>query len=296
MKAVNTDSSLSASFGRAIAASRSSVGRFAKDILGRILVTFGLHKRLLHGKAIVVAFHSITPDRSEGALRSSRRDFDRYCEFFAKHMQVESFTQLVERLERRGPLNGELSITFDDGYADNAELALPILKRWSLHATFFVTTGFIDSNTQTFWDKEKSVQSRWMTWDQVRELLHAGNDVGAHTVSHADLGKLPDEEVERELRTARDELSARTQTVPVHFAVPFGRVFPSLDRTVHIARSLGFKSVSLCRGGIVEHANAQQCIERWPVNPGAYLSPYGWIVDVARYARAPDLDLPRAAH
>jgi peptidoglycan/xylan/chitin deacetylase (PgdA/CDA1 family) len=286
MNAAIVPSSFRASFGRAASSGRAAVGRFVKDILGRILVLFGLHKRLLRGKAIVVAFHSITADRSEGAMRSSRRDFDRYCEFFSKHMRVELLSELVERLEKKGPLDGELSITFDDGYADNAELALPILKRWSLHATFFVTTGFIGSDTQTFWDKEKSVQSRWMTWDQVRELIKAGNDVGAHTVSHADLGSLPDEEVERELRTARDELSARTHKVPTHFAVPFGRAFPSLDRTVGIARGLGFRSVLLCRGGIVEHANARLWIERWPINPGAYLSPYGWIVDVARHVCA----------
>lgn len=37
-----------------------------------------------------------------------------------------------------------VAITFDDGYADNAELALPILKRQGLTATFFVATGFLD--------------------------------------------------------------------------------------------------------------------------------------------------------
>ena len=37
-----------------------------------------------------------------------------------------------------------VAITFDDGYADNAELALPILRREALTATFFVATGFLD--------------------------------------------------------------------------------------------------------------------------------------------------------
>lgn len=39
---------------------------------------------------------------------------------------------------------GALSITFDDGYADNAEVALPILQRLGMKATFFVATGFLD--------------------------------------------------------------------------------------------------------------------------------------------------------
>jgi peptidoglycan/xylan/chitin deacetylase (PgdA/CDA1 family) len=37
-----------------------------------------------------------------------------------------------------------LSITFDDGYANNATVAAPILKRLGLHATFFIATGFLD--------------------------------------------------------------------------------------------------------------------------------------------------------
>ncbi len=39
---------------------------------------------------------------------------------------------------------GALCITFDDGYADNAEIALPILRRHGVKATFFVSTSFLD--------------------------------------------------------------------------------------------------------------------------------------------------------
>lgn len=43
-------------------------------------------------------------------------------------------------------------VTFDDGYADNESLALPILEEIGVPATFFVTSGYVDSNREFWWD------------------------------------------------------------------------------------------------------------------------------------------------
>jgi peptidoglycan/xylan/chitin deacetylase (PgdA/CDA1 family) len=265
---------------------RSFPGRLIKEVIGRVLVTCGLHRRLLEGGAIVVAFHSITREPSDGALRCQLSDFNRYCRFFAKHLRVETFSRTVERLQGGEPLNGELSITFDDGYADNAELALDVLERWKLPATFFVSTGFIESNEQTFWDREAHVESRWMSWKQVAGLIARGHEVGSHTVSHANLGELPMTDVASELRRSIEHLFQRIGIVPAHFAVPYGRAFNSIEEAVAIARNLGFRSVSLCRGGVADHLNSATWIERWPIDPTGYFSPYGWLVDVMRECRA----------
>ena len=57
---------------------------------------------------------------------------------------VMPLAQAVAALrEDRLPVSA-LSITFDDGYADNQQIAAPILQRLGLHATFFVATGFLD--------------------------------------------------------------------------------------------------------------------------------------------------------
>jgi peptidoglycan/xylan/chitin deacetylase (PgdA/CDA1 family) len=265
-----------------VATPRTLVGRLVKDIAGRILVTCGLHRRLLQGGVIVVAFHSITRGPSDGALRCHVGDFERYCRFFAKHLRVETFSRTVERLASPEALKGELSITFDDGYADNAELAVPVLKRWNLPATFFVSTGFMGTQEQTDWDVEANVQSRWMSWAQVAGLRDHGHEIGSHTVSHANLGELQSADVTSELRRSIEHLSQRIGVVPKHFAVPYGRAFGSLAEAVAIARQLGFRSVSLCRGGVADHVNSASWIERWPIDPTGYLSPYGWLLDVMR--------------
>jgi peptidoglycan/xylan/chitin deacetylase (PgdA/CDA1 family) len=62
----------------------------------------------------------------------------------AKHFRVLRLGEAIERL-RSGTLEPRSAcITFDDGYADNATVALPILRRFGLQATFFVATGSID--------------------------------------------------------------------------------------------------------------------------------------------------------
>jgi peptidoglycan/xylan/chitin deacetylase (PgdA/CDA1 family) len=265
---------------------RSFVGQIVKELAGRVLVSCGLHRRLLKGGAIVVAFHSVTREPSDGALRCHVRDFDRYCHFFARHLEVETFSRVVDRLQGREPLNGQLSITFDDGYADNAELALDVLERWKLPATFFVSTGFMETNEQTAWDAEAHVTSRWMSWEQVARLVARGHEIGSHTVSHANLGELASSDIASELQRSIEHLFQRIGIVPAHFAVPYGRAFNSLEDAVAIARRLGFRSVSLCRGGVADHANSATWIERWPIDPTGYLSPYGWLVDVIRECRA----------
>jgi peptidoglycan/xylan/chitin deacetylase (PgdA/CDA1 family) len=50
----------------------------------------------------------------------------------------------VERLMSGNLPNRAVSITFDDGYLDNLQVAIPVLKKYGLHATFFLTTGFLD--------------------------------------------------------------------------------------------------------------------------------------------------------
>ena len=74
-------------------------------------------------------------------------------------------------------MGGSLSITFDDGYLDNYEIAAPILREVGLSATFFVTTNFIGSEFVPFWDSDLPQQPGWMSWKQVRELADHGFEI-----------------------------------------------------------------------------------------------------------------------
>lgn len=70
--------------------------------------------------------------------------FDAMCGWLKQWFDVLPLDEATHRL-RAGSLPARaLSITFDDGYADNRDVALPILQRHGLPATFYIATGFLD--------------------------------------------------------------------------------------------------------------------------------------------------------
>ncbi|MBW2735879.1 MAG: polysaccharide deacetylase family protein, partial [Deltaproteobacteria bacterium] len=70
--------------------------------------------------------------------------FEGLCEHLSQHYQVLPLEEL-ERLRQAGRVPARaVALTFDDGYADNYRLAFPVLKRYGLPATIFVTTDFLN--------------------------------------------------------------------------------------------------------------------------------------------------------
>lgn len=71
--------------------------------------------------------------------------FERLMRFVVRSFHVMTLGEAVTCLTQGNLPSRALVITFDDGYADNAEVALPILQRCGLSASFFVSTGFLGS-------------------------------------------------------------------------------------------------------------------------------------------------------
>ncbi|MEK8053340.1 polysaccharide deacetylase family protein [Ideonella sp. DXS22W] len=105
--------------------------------------------------------------------------FDQICGWIARWFNVLPLDQAARRLAEGSLPERAAAITFDDGYADNAEVALPILQRHGLCATFFVATGFL--NGGRMWN-DSLIES-------VRRCPGDGLDLG-DTPAQA-LGRLP---------------------------------------------------------------------------------------------------------
>ena len=118
------------------------------------------------GRLSVLIFHRVLaePDPLFPDEMHAYR-FDSLMSAIARTYCVLTLSEALSAREHGRMPTRALTITFDDGYADNARIALPILKRHGLKATFFVATGFLDGGRMF---NDTVIETlRWTTLDRI---------------------------------------------------------------------------------------------------------------------------------
>lgn len=190
-----------------------------------------------------------------------------------------------------------VAITFDDGYADNLLYALPILEACGVPATFFITTGYLDTDDGYWWDElalrgemadrerhgflkalqpeerrnylaetgqrhNRSVtcseMNRSLTSSQLQQLAASPLvDIGSHGVSHTSFSILSVKMQMNEFKDSRDRLMQLLERDISAFSYPFGG-----------AEDIAEESSQLCRSADYSYAvvNIPGQVHRW-TNP-----------------------------
>ncbi|KKG07377.1 polysaccharide deacetylase family protein [Methanosarcina sp. 2.H.A.1B.4] len=108
---------------------------------------------LINTPAIILIYHRVTTLENDPQLLAINPDnFYKQIEWLKKNYNIISIEELSDRLKDKKLPERSIVITFDDGYADNYLEALPILETLEAPATFFVTTGIIDTDKEFWWD------------------------------------------------------------------------------------------------------------------------------------------------
>lgn len=110
----------------------------------------------LRRRAVVLMYHRILPAEADTFSHSgiivTPETFDRQMAFLARHFRTLTPVQFQQELATSSFGRRACLVTFDDGWWDNLEYALPVLKKHAIPAIVFVATGYIGT-TDTFWQE-----------------------------------------------------------------------------------------------------------------------------------------------
>ena len=130
---------------------------------------------------------------------------------------------------------GLVGLTFDDGYADFLDHALPVLTDHGFGATLFVLPGRLGGDNA--WDP-LGPRKPLLTADGIREAAEAGVEIGSHGLTHVDLTQADDVTLKSEIVESRALLEELTGTPVGGFCYPYG----TLDqRAVDTVRDAGYR-------------------------------------------------------
>ncbi|MBI4169891.1 MAG: polysaccharide deacetylase family protein [Acidobacteria bacterium] len=169
--------------------------------------------------------------------------------------RVVTLSDLIRTLESGAlaDLRRSVVLTFDDGYRGQFAFAYPVLLRYRLPSTFFVTTGLVGKTAFYPHLAIGTVPARrgaspplaWLplSWDEVKEMARHGIGIGSHAVTHRSLGRLAGEVSGLEVWLSKESLERRAGIRVDLFAYPFGsQANGDFDRLLQdVLRRSGFR-------------------------------------------------------
>lgn len=195
-----------------------------------------------HGRApMPVSFYHRVADVHPNGWTISRGEFERHLDYCQENFQIVSLSEIQQRVRSGQSSSAVMAITFDDGYAENCDFALPMLIERGIPCTYFVTTDNVQSGRSFEHDLKLGVRLPINTVEQIRAIADSGIEVGCHTRSHIDFSKVHDAAIVREeIHVAKDELEQMTGKPVRYFAFPFGLPRQLTQAAIEAVADAGF--------------------------------------------------------
>jgi len=228
-------------------------------------------------------------------------NFDKQVRFLNKHF---NFSYPEDFFDTNNNLQGiNVLITFDDGYKDNYDIALPVLKKYNVKSIFFIVTGLIGTDHWLKHDelrylvnkeikKESEVEgvllkmnqgltvANWMkqntnlvllpkhrlmmSWDEINELARQGFKVAPHTHNHNILSFLDYNKQEDQIVTSITTINKQLNIKPKYFAYPNG-VFNTDSISILKHNNIKYSFTTMSGFNLIN--NAPHLLKRLGINP-----------------------------
>lgn len=146
----------------------------------------------------------------------------------------------------RGERQGRIAVlTFDDGYRDNLDHALPVLREFGFTATCYVVAQQI--GRYNAWDEDVvGLRKPLMNAKDIRVWLDAGMEIGSHSLSHPRLSTLTSVQKKQEICDSKHRLEDVFGVRMDHFCYPYGDFD---EGCAELVRSAGYRSAVTTRRG-----------------------------------------------
>lgn len=154
---------------------------------------------------LCLMFHSIDKNMLTHRYSISEPVFDEFLAVIKKKNY-----QSIDTKDLNGNLDKmAIHLSFDDGASSDLEMASVVLLKHKLKATFFVTTSYIGT-------------PGYMNWEQVQELKQRGFDIQSHSHGHKLLATLSKNEIEADLKLAKDTIEKKLGSPVEALSLPGG--------------------------------------------------------------------------
>jgi len=221
--------------------------------LAYLIAEFNDHRPIIKGKDVVIPlkavnpgglhadgymtvpvlnYHQFSSKKSSNKISVSEETFNRQMAYLKENgYNVITLAQFYDFIDyRRRPPPKSVLITIDDGWKTTKTIAYPILKKYGFTAALFVYTDLIKSRPS----------SVTLSWDDLREMVSSGViELESHTVTHADLTKLSEEQLRRELTESQRIIKEKTGIKSAFLAYPYGNFN---DRVMETMKETGYKA------------------------------------------------------
>lgn len=191
----------------------------------------------------VLFYHRVADDHPNGWTITTDQ-FRRHLDYCQANFEIIDLAEVQRRIALGQSAAPAVAITFDDGYRDNCDFAIPELIRRQLPCTYFVTVNHVRDGLPFRHDVDAGHPLPVHTGIEVRQLADAGIEIGCHTQSHVDFSTVSDPRVlEHEIVAAKAELEQLIGRSVRYFAFPYGlpqQVTPAAVEMIHQAGFAGY--------------------------------------------------------
>jgi peptidoglycan/xylan/chitin deacetylase (PgdA/CDA1 family) len=205
-------------------------------------------------KTVVCFIYHRFDDSRYPSTNTSAKDFESHLRYLAEnHFQVLSLSEAFHYLRSDEPAQRTAVITIDDGFRSFYENGLPLLKHYHMPATLFINTGTVGAGD-------------YMSWQQLKEAMHAHIEIGNHTETHPYFLNQPSSTryamLEKEIKDSQNRTRKNLDVTPAVFAYPYGEFDEGMKSVV---KKAGFVGAAAQFSGVIYEATDRFEIPRFPV-------------------------------